>query len=74
MEKENVRQEYKECIQSMSNELALILMEKEEDLIKKFKVLDADIYKILMEVGNCTMQKIGETLAEDVKKKALNKD
>ena len=73
MEQDSMNQ-YEECIKRMSDELSAILMKNEPDILAKFKNLDADVYKILMKTGNCTMQKVSEALNLDLKKKAEKKD
>ncbi|MEI6243091.1 MAG: hypothetical protein WCP39_06780 [Chlamydiota bacterium] len=65
----NIKQ-YEECIKKMSDELVEVLFKTEPDLLGKFKSLDADLYKILMKTGNAAMQKVGEKLSADLKKKS----
>lgn len=72
--KDRIIAKHKEKIQKLSEELAEELLRTEPDLEKRFTSFDAEVHKILTEVGNSTMEIIGSNLSGEVKKKPLKKD
>lgn len=70
---ENIRQKYKEKAEQLAKELAEELLKNEADLEKKFSSFDSEVQEILLETGKKTMEIIGSTLEDKVKKKPSKK-
>lgn len=73
METDKIRKKYKDKAEQLAKELAEELLTKEDDLEKNFSSFDSEIQKILLETGKKTMEIIGSTLEEKVKKKPSKK-
>jgi hypothetical protein len=63
---------YEAKIKQFSEELALELLQNEQDLEKKFLTLDQQVLEILIDVGNRTMSHVGRSLQDSIKKKPPN--
>lgn len=68
---DNIRKKYKEKTEQLAKELAEELLKNEADLEKKFSSFDSEVQEILLETGKKTMEIIGSTLEDKVKKKAV---
>lgn len=73
METDNIRDKYKEKTEQLARELAEELLKNEVDLEKRFSSFDSEVQKILLETGKKTMEIIGSTLEDKVKKKPSKK-
>ena len=73
METDNIRDKYKEKTEQLARELAEELLKNEVDLEKRFTSFDSEVQKILLETGKKTMEIIGSTLEDKVKKKPSKK-
>lgn len=67
------KNKYKEKIRKMSEELAEAIILNETDLEKRYRSLDSDVHDILIDIGNSTMQIIGKSTEDSVKKKPRKK-
>ena len=67
------KNKYKEKIRKMAEELAEAIMLNETDLEKRYRSLDSDVHDILIDIGNSTMQIIGKSTEDSVKKKPRKK-
>ena len=70
-EKDEIIAKYKAKIKKLSEELAKEFLETEDNLEKRFTSFDSEVQKILIEIGNNTMQIVGTNLTE-VEKKSLS--
>lgn len=70
----DIRKKYEEKIKKISEELAEDLLKNEPNLIVRFRSFDAEVHKVLMEVGKQTMMTIGISVEEEIKKKLLKVD
>jgi hypothetical protein len=59
---------YKEKIKKIAEELAQEIIRNETDLDKRYRSLDSDVQDILIDIGNSTLQIIGESAESDIKK------
>ena len=73
METNKITEKYKKKAEQLAKELAAELLENEVDLEKNFSAFDSEVQKILLETGKKTMEIMGSTLEERVKKKPLKK-
>jgi len=63
------KKKYKEKIQKIANELAEEIIHNETNLEQRYRSLDSDVQDILIDIGNSTMQLIGKSAEDKVKKK-----
>lgn len=63
---------YEAKIKQFSQELALELLQNEQDLEGNFLTLDQQVMEILIDVGNRTMNHVGRSLQDSIKKKPLD--
>jgi hypothetical protein len=70
---DKIREKYKEKAEQLAKELAEELLKNEVDLEKNFSTFDSEVQKILLDTGKKTMEVIGSTLEERVKKKPPKK-
>lgn len=65
---EESKKKYKEKVRKIAEELAEEIMLNEMDLEKRYRSLDSDVEDILIDIGNSTMQIIGKSTEDKVKK------
>lgn len=74
MNADDIRKKYTEKTEQLARELAEELLKNEVDLEKNFSSFDSEVQKILQETGKKTMEIIGSTLEDKVKKKRAKRD
>lgn len=73
MSTDDIKKKYKEKAEQLAKELAEELLKNELDLEKNFSSFDSEVQIILQDTGKKTMEIIGSTLEDKVKKKQPKK-
>ena len=68
-EGQDIRERYAERIKKFATELSEDFLKNEPDLINRFVSFDAEVQQVLIEVGKQTMDTVGNSIENEIKKK-----